>query len=113
MLELLSENMVIGDTNDRLKIIYKKRNVVERFRGFKNYCADGCHLVFTTHEELWVGDYNGCVTYFTRGLLEEEVAEKAGGMKMVDKEVRFSSKICENGIKKLAICGKLLIVLDT
>lgn len=46
LVEIMNENLVIGDTNDKLKIIYKNRNVIERYYGFKNYCSDVCHLVF-------------------------------------------------------------------
>ena len=44
--EILGENLVIGDTNDKMKIIYKKRRLVERYSGFKNYCSDVYYRLF-------------------------------------------------------------------
>jgi hypothetical protein len=46
LVEMLEENMVVGDTNDKLKIIYKKRKIVERYGGFKNFCSDASYRVF-------------------------------------------------------------------
>jgi hypothetical protein len=63
LLEILEESLVIGDTNDKLKIIYKKRKYVERYSGFKNYCSDAYYRLFQESEELWIGDLNGCLTY--------------------------------------------------
>lgn len=60
--------MIIGDTADKLKFIYSSHKMIERFGGFKNYCSAMEILVFQTHEELWVGDYYGCITYFQRPL---------------------------------------------
>jgi hypothetical protein len=34
-------------------------------------------------------------------------------LQVIDKEVHFSIKLIESGIKKLSICGKMMIVLDT
>lgn len=34
-------------------------------------------------------------------------------MKMTDCQAHFSVRVCPNGIKKLSICGKLLVVLDS
>ncbi len=34
-------------------------------------------------------------------------------MKMTDCQTHFSVRVCPNGIKKLSICGKLLVVLDS
>lgn len=113
MMELIDENIVIGDTNDKLKIIFKKKNIVQRFGGFKNYCSDGCHLVFQAHEELWVADYYGCITLLTKPLRDEEITQKSPSLQVIDKEVHFSIKLIESGIKKLSICGKMMIVLDT
>jgi hypothetical protein len=63
--------MVIGDTADKLKFIYNSHKIIERFGGFKNYCSAIEKIVFQTHEELWVGDYHGCITYFQRPLSNE------------------------------------------
>lgn len=34
-------------------------------------------------------------------------------MKMMDYQIHFATKICEAGIKKAIVSGKMLIVLDT
>ena len=66
--EILQENLIIGDSNDKLKIIYKHKKLVERYYGFKNYCSDIVERIGQKWEELWVGDYNGCITFFEREL---------------------------------------------
>lgn len=85
---------------------------MERFQGFKNYCSDAFNRILHKGEELWVGDYHGCITYFLRSLSHPfEVPNSS--LKMIDSRIHFSMKICENGIKKLIICGKVLIVMDS
>jgi hypothetical protein len=37
--EALNQTLAIGDTNDKLKIIYKNSGIIERYSGFKNYCS--------------------------------------------------------------------------
>ena len=87
--------------------------MVERFSGFKNYCSDGCHLVFQAHEELWISDFYGCITLLTKPLVEENHSEKNPVLRVIEKEIHFLKKLIDGGIKKLSICGKMLIVLDT
>jgi hypothetical protein len=41
--------MVIGDTGDKLKIIYSSRGLVDRFSGFKSYCSAMENIVFQAH----------------------------------------------------------------
>ena len=48
--ETLDSNMVIGDTNDKVKIIYKNKSLVERYTGFKNYTTAVQHLLFPHSE---------------------------------------------------------------
>ena len=46
MQEVYESNLVIADTNDKLKIIYKARSYVQRYTGFKNYPSAIQHLLF-------------------------------------------------------------------
>lgn len=66
--EAYGENLILGDTSNFLKIIYQGRNYVERYAGFKNYCSSIDQVLFPNHEEIWVGDLYGAVTYFQRFL---------------------------------------------
>ena len=46
MHEIYEGNIVIADTNDKLKIVYKSRSYVQRYIGFKNYPSAIQHLLF-------------------------------------------------------------------
>jgi hypothetical protein len=91
--ETFGENLVLGDTNNYLKIIYYGKNYVERFAGFKNYCSSIDHVLFPTHEELWVGDYHGSVTYFQRCTQADSMAPNKQ-IRMVEFNVKYSVKAC-------------------
>ncbi len=45
--------------------------------------------------------------------MEETNVEKNPVLKVIEKEIHFSKKLFDGGIKKLSVCGKMLIVLDT
>jgi len=45
--------------------------------------------------------------------VEQTNVEKNQALRVIEKEIHFSKKLIDGGIKKLSICGKMLIVLDT
>ena len=46
-------------------------------------------------------------------MVKGQEAEPNPAIKMVDVQTHFSTKIVEAGIKKLMVCGKVMMVLDT
>lgn len=58
-------------------------------------------------------DLHGCVSYMQRNFNSEAVSEVGSPLKMMDYQIHFATKICEAGIKKAIVTGKMMIVLDT
>lgn len=48
--ETLEENLIIADTDNKLKMIYKQKKKIRKYRGFKNYCSSIVHLLFDSYE---------------------------------------------------------------
>jgi hypothetical protein len=85
---------------------------VERFTGFKNYCSAIDQVLFPAHEEVWVGDFHGSLTYFQRCTGVDQTPPNKQ-IRMVEFSVKYSVNVCENGIKEIRVIGKLLFILDT
>lgn len=59
-----------------------------------------------------MGDGHGLITYFQR-CTTPDTSNPNPHIRMVEFNVKYSVRACENGIKELRVIGKLLFILDS